>query len=48
MFTLIRSILAATFKGTCTLALGGAILGMVVRNCDRRDGVAYVHVAAPE
>ena len=46
MFTLIRTIVAVTFKGTCALALGGAILGMVVRNCDRRDGVAYVHVAA--
>jgi hypothetical protein len=47
MFTAIRTVLAAIFKGTCALVLGGTILGMVARNCDRRDGVAYVHVSTP-
>jgi hypothetical protein len=46
MFTLIRTILAATIKGIGALALGGAILAMVARNCGPRQGVAYVHVLA--
>jgi len=45
MFTWIRLVLTAGSKGIASLALGGAILGMVARHCGPREGVAYVHVA---
>jgi hypothetical protein len=46
MFTAIRILLTASLKGIIALVLGGAILGMVARNCGPREGVAYIHVAA--
>jgi hypothetical protein len=45
MATLIRRLLTASLKGIASLALGGAILGMVARSCGPREGVAYIHVA---